>query len=169
MRHIKMFENFGGEESLKGEVAMIFSEFTDLGGELGIDVVDNRLYLSIVSKDTMAGFEGEEREAVAAAFDRMSDFCGNKGYHVITDGVDASYVELVEEEEMCPSCGSIDFSTDYRYERGRSNYECNDCGETGDDDDFVNRHLDITDEPGRDVESLIANVRLIAINANYSN
>ena len=168
MRYIKLFEDHSGSESLKSEIRMIFSDFTDLEGEFGIDVVDNRIYLSIVAKDTMYGFDEKERDALLSAFARMEPFCEDRGYHVITDGVDGSYVELVQEEEMCPSCGSIDFSSDYRYERGRTYYECNDCGETGDQDDFVNRHLDIKDDRGGDIENLIS-MGLIAIHVNYSN
>jgi len=161
-----MFEDHAGSESVKSEVGMIFSEFTDLDGELNLDVVDNRIYLGLVAKDTTNGFDSNEREVILDGFNRMEGFCEQNGYNLITDGVDGSYVELVEEEEMCPSCGSDDFVTDYRYERGRTNYECNDCGETGDQDNFVNRHLDITDD--RSVESLIS-MGLISICVNYSN
>jgi PKD repeat protein len=166
MRYIKMFEDHAESESVKSEVGMIFSEFTDLDGELNLDVVDNRIYLGLVAKDTTNGFDSNEREVILDGFNRMEGFCEQNGYNLITDGVDGSYVELVEEEEMCPSCGSDDFVTDYRYERGRTNYECNDCGETGDQDNFVNRHLDITDD--RSVESLIS-MGLISICVNYSN
>ena len=161
-----MFEDHAESESIKFEVGMIFSEFTDLDGELNLDVVDNRIYVGLVAKNTFTGFDAEEREVLLAAFDRMDAFCEMNGYHIITDGEDGSYVELVVEEEMCPSCGSDDFVTDYRYERGRASYKCEDCGKTGDQDDFVNRHLDITDD--RSVESLIS-MGLISICVNYSN
>lgn len=167
MRYIKLYEDFS-ESSIIKEIKMIFSDFTDVDGELIINVVDNRIYLSIVAKDTMYGFDKEEREALLSTFARMEPFCEDHGYHVITDGVDGSYVELVQEEEMCPSCGSIDFSTDFKYVRGRTYYECNDCGQEGDQDDFVNRHLDIKDERGGDIESLIS-MGLISIYVNYSN
>lgn len=166
MRHIRLFEDFE-DKSTESEVRMIFSEFTDLDGELNLSVVDNRIYVGLVAKNTFTGFDAEEREVLLAAFDRMDAFCEMNGYHIITDGVDGSYVELTVEEEMCPSCGSVDFVTDYKYERGRASYECEDCGETGGQDDFVNRHLDIGDEPGRDVSSLIS-MGLISICANYS-
>jgi hypothetical protein len=119
----------------------------------------------LVAKDTTNGFDSNEREVILDGFNRMEGFCEQNGYNLITDGLDGSYVELVKEEEMCPSCGRVNFTTDYRYERGRTNYECNDCGKTGDQDDFVNRHLDITDD--RSVESLIS-MGLISICVNYS-
>lgn len=164
MRYIKLFEDYE-VNSVDSTVRMIFSEFTDLDGELHLDIVDNRIYLGLVAKDTTNGFDSNEREVILDGFNRMEGFCEQNGYNLITDGVDGSYVELVQEEEMCPSCGSDDFTTDYRYERGRTNYECNDCGETGDQDNFVNRHLDITDD--RSVESLIS-MDLISICVNYS-
>ena len=164
MRYIKLFEDYE-VNSVDSTVRMIFSEFTDLDGELHLDIVDNRIYLGLVAKDTTNGFDSNEREVILDGFNRMEGFCEQNGYNLITDGVDGSYVELVQEEEMCPSCGSDDFTTDYRYERGRTNYECNDCGETGDQDNFVNRHLDITDD--RSVESLIS-MGLISICVNYS-
>lgn len=164
MRYIKLFEDYE-VNSVDSTVRMIFSEFTDLDGELNLDIVDNRIYLGLVAKDTTNGFDSNECEVILDGFNRMEGFCEQNGYNLITDGVDGSYVELVKEEEMCPSCGSEDFTTDYRYERGRTNYECNDCGETGDQDDFVNRHLDITDD--RSVESLIS-IGLISICVNYS-
>lgn len=165
MRYIKFFEEY---DSLDSAVRMIFSEFTDLDGELNLDIVDNRIYLGLVAKDTMYGFDEKERDALIDCFNRMQSFCEEKGYHIITDGVDGSYVELVQEEEMCPRCGSIEFSTDYKYERGRTNYECNNCGETGDQDDFVNRHLDIKESNNTDLENLIS-MGLISIYVNYSN
>ena len=164
MRYIKLFEDYE-VNSVDSTVRMIFSEFTDLDGELHLDIIDNRIYLGLVAKDTTNGFDSNEREVILDGFNRMEGFCEQNGYNLITDGVDGSYVELVKEEEMCPKCGSEDFTTDYRYERGRTNYECNDCGETGDQDDFVNRHLDITDD--RSVESLIS-MGLISICVNYS-
>jgi hypothetical protein len=164
MRYIKLFEDYE-VNSVDSTVRMMFSEFTDLDGELNLDIVDNRIYLGLVAKDTTNGFDSNEREVILDGFNRMEGFCEQNGYNLITDGVDGSYVELVEEEEMCPSCGSVDFVTDYKYERGRTNYECNDCGETGDQHDFVNRHLDITDD--RSVESLIS-MGLISIYVNYS-
>lgn len=164
MRYIKLFEDYE-VNSVDSTVRMMFSEFTDLDGELHLDIVDNRIYLGLVAKDTTNGFDSNECEVILDGFNRMEGFCEQNGYNLITDGVDGSYVELVKEEEMCPSCGSEDFTTDYRYERGRTNYECNDCGETGDQDDFVNRHLDITDD--RSVESLIS-MGLISICVNYS-
>jgi tRNA(Ile2) C34 agmatinyltransferase TiaS len=164
MRYIKLFEDYE-VNSVDSTVRMIFSEFTDLDGELHLDIIDNRIYLGLVAKDTTNGFDSNEREVILDGFNRMEGFCEQNGYNLITDGVDGSYVELVKEEEMCPKCGSIEFSTDYKYERGRTNYECNDCGETGDQDDFVNRHLDITDD--RSVESLIS-MGLISICVNYS-
>lgn len=164
MKYVKLFEEFEGKGP-ESEIRMMFSEFTDLDGELNLDIVDNRIYLGLVAKDTTNGFDSNEREVILDGFNRMEGFCEQNGYNLITDGVDGSYVELVEEEEMCPSCGSVDFATDYKYERGRTNYECNDCGETGDQDDFVNRHLDITDD--RSVESLIS-MGLISIYVNYS-
>lgn len=167
MRYLKVYEDFSGSDSVVQEIKMIFSDFTDLDGEFGIDVVDNRIYLSIVAKDTMYGFDKEERDALISAFARMGSFCEDHGYHVITDGVDGSYVELVQEEEMCPSCGSPDFTTDYKYESGRTYYECNDCGHGGGQDDFVNRHVDIKDEHLGDIERLISG--LISIYVNYSN
>lgn len=164
MRYIKLFEDYE-VNSVDSTVRMMFSEFTDLDGELNLDIVDNRIYLGLVAEDTTNGFDSNEREVILDGFNRMEGFCEQNGYNLITDGLDGSYVELVKEEEMCPSCGSEDFTTDYRYERGRTNYECNDCGETGDQDDFVNRHLDITDD--RSIESLIS-MGLISICVNYS-
>ena len=164
MRYIKLFEDYE-VNSVDSTVRMIFSEFTDLDGELNLDIVDNRIYLGLVAEDTTNGFDSNEREVILDGFNRMEGFCEKNGYNLITDGLDGSYVELVKEEEMCPSCGRENFTTDYRYERGRTNYECNDCGETGDQDDFVNRHLDITDD--RSIESLIS-MGLISICVNYS-
>lgn len=164
MRYIKLFEDYE-VNSVDSTVRMMFSEFTDLDGELNLDIVDNRIYLGLVAEDTTNGFDSNEREVILDGFNRMEGFCEQNGYNLITDGLDGSYVELVKEEEMCPSCGSEDFTTYYRYERGRTNYECNDCGETGDQDDFVNRHLDITDD--RSIESLIS-MGLISICVNYS-
>jgi len=164
MRYIKLFEDYE-VNSVDSTVRMMFSEFTDLDGELNLDIVDNRIYLGLVAKDTTNGFDSNECEVILDGFNRMEGFCEQNGYNLITDGLDGSYVELVKEEEMCPSCGRENFTTDYRYERGRTNYECNDCGETGDQDDFVNRHLDITDD--RSIESLIS-MGLISICVNYS-
>ena len=164
MRYIKLFEDYE-VNSVDSTVRMMFSEFTDLDGELHLDIVDNRIYLGLIAKDTTNGFDSNEREVILDGFNRMEGFCEQNGYNLITDGLDGSYVELVKEEEMCPSCGRENFTTDYRYERGRTNYECNDCGETGDQDDFVNRHLDITDD--RSIESLIS-MGLISICVNYS-
>ena len=164
MKYVKLFEEFEDKRP-ESEIRMIFSEFTDLDGELNLDIIDNRIYLGLVAKDTTNGFDSNEREVILDGFNRMEGFCEKNGYNLITDGLDGSYVELVKEEEMCPSCGRFDFTTDYRYERGRTNYECNDCGKTGDQDDFVNRHLDITDD--RSIESLIS-MGLISICVNYS-
>lgn len=171
MRYIKLYEDFS-ESSIIKEIKMIFSDFTDVDGELIINVVDNMICLGLVAKDTSgkkdSGFSVKEREALLSGFARMDSFCEDHGYHLITDGVDGSYVELVEEKEMCPSCGLNNLTTDYNYERGRTYYECNDCGEEGGQDDFVNRHLDIKDENGSDIESLIS-MGLISIYVNYSN
>jgi predicted RNA-binding Zn-ribbon protein involved in translation (DUF1610 family) len=147
MRYLKdfarMFES-SGNEGLIAALDNYMVELKDIGmevsvGETNVHGIDAKGVCLEVVYDTKAGIHDITAAkdfligAVGVAEDHGKKIAGNKD----------SYVEVEIGEEICPSCGSYDVVSGQKYERGRSYYECKDCGETGDDDDFISRYLDI--------------------------
>ena len=111
----------------------------------------NHIAIEVISKDTLNGFDDDEKEVLKYILKHFENWCNDveNNFEIVDESEeDCSYIELVEAEIICPECGEYEINTGgYDEYSGKSWSECTNtkCEYTADDSEFEEKFLNFYD------------------------